>query len=71
MPERPLPTATGVIRHIREPHRLYEVEMRNGYKTLAVIPNGGPKPPAAPEGQSVELVFSPFDMSQCKITRWL
>ena len=71
MPERPFPTARGIIRHIREPQRLYEVEMPNGYQTLAVIPKGGPPPPADPEGQSVELVFSPYDMSQCKITRWL
>lgn len=71
MPERPAPTAHGIIRRILDPQRLFEAEMPNGFLTLAVVPKNGPPPPADPEGQAVELAFSPFDMAQCKIIRWL
>jgi len=71
MPERPALTAQGIIRQIREPQRLFEVEMPNGYQTLAVIPQNGPQAPSSPEGRTVELEFSPYNMSQCKIRRWL
>ena len=71
MPERPTHTGLGIIRRIREPQRLFEVEMPNGFQTLAVLPENGPPPPASPEGQTVELAFSPYDMTQCKIIRWL
>jgi hypothetical protein len=71
MPERPAHTAQGIIRRIRDPQRLFEVEMPNGYQSLAVIPKHGPQAPSSPEGRTVELEFSPYDMSQCKIIRWL
>ncbi|NOX99532.1 MAG: hypothetical protein GXP30_07370 [Verrucomicrobia bacterium] len=71
MPERPAPTAQGTIRNIREPQRLFEVEMPNGFRSLAVLPHGTPSPPPSPLNQQVEVKFSPYDMSQCKIIRWL
>lgn len=71
MTERPAPTSPGTIRRTLEPQRLFEAEMPNGFLTLAVVRKNGPPPPANPEGQRVELAFSPFDMAQCKIIRWL
>ena len=71
MPERPPPTARGIIRDIREPQRLFEVEMANGYHALAVLPKNSPSPPPDPVGQGVEITFSPYDMSRCRIIRWL
>jgi len=71
MPERPPITAQGTIREVHTPQRLYEVELPNGYQALAVLPKNGPFPPGDPENQKVELSFSPYDMSRCKITRWL
>jgi len=71
MRERPTPTTRGIIRQIREPQRLFEVEMENGYRALAVLQKNSPSPPPDPVGQHVEVTFSPYDMSRCKITRWL
>ena len=71
MPERPSPTARGTIREIREPQRLFEVEMPNGFVSLAVLHHNNPAAPPEPLNQQVEVIFSPYDMSQCKITHWL
>ena len=71
MPERPRPKASGTIREIREPQRLFEVEMPNGFRSLAVLHPNTPSTPSDPLNQQVEVKFSPYDMSQCKITRWL
>lgn len=71
MPERPALKAQGTIRQIRESGRLYEIEMPNGYHALAVLPHNTPSPPADPIGQQVDATFSPYDLSSCKITRWV
>ncbi len=71
MPERPTPTSLGTIRRTLEPQRLFEAEMPNGFLTLAVVRKSSPPPPPRPEGRQVELAFSPFDMAQCKVIRWL
>ena len=72
MPERPPIRARGTIRAARIEGRLYQIEMENGYRALAVVTRHGP--PLPPEGErigrSASVEFSPYDMSRCKITAW-
>ena len=72
MSERPPLSGIGRIVGTREPGRLYQVEMPNGYHALAVVPREGPAAPASemPEGLRVEVAFSPYDMSRCRIVHW-
>ena len=71
MPDRPPIIAQGTIRQTHTAKRLYDVEMPNGYHALAVLPKNSPSPPLDPTGEQVEVTFSPYDMTRCKITRWL
>ena len=73
MSERPAIPGTGTIVEEREPGRLYEIAMPNGYRALAVVQRGGPAPPPGdlPENCQVEVRFSPYDMSRSRIVRWL
>lgn len=71
MPERPALSAQGIIRQIREAQRLFEIEMPNGYHALAVLHHNTPSPPSDPVGHQVEVTFSPYDMTRCKIIRWI
>lgn len=73
MSERPPIPGTGTIIEEREPGRLYEIEMGNGHRALAVVQQGGPAPPdhPLPENCRVEAIFSPYDMSRCRIVRWI
>jgi hypothetical protein len=73
MSEREPIRGRGIPIEEREPGRLYLVRMPNGHQAIAVTPRGGP---AAPDGipfdrLEMEVAFSPYDMSRCKITRWL
>jgi len=75
MPERPPIRALGrVVREHRADH-LYEVEMPNGYRAYAIAERKGPKPAESGLGSAidaaVQVEFSPFDMSRCKIAAWL
>ena len=73
MAEREPICGRGIPIEEREPGRLYIARMPNGHEAIAVIPQGGPLPPADIPFSclEVEVAFSPFDMSRCKITRWL
>lgn len=70
--ERPPIVACGVIRRVHTAGRLYEVEMANGHRAIAVVPKEGPFPGDGGDriGCGVTTAFSPFDMSQCRIVRW-
>ena len=68
--ERPPIVGTGVIRRVREPGRLYDVEMPNGYVAVAVLPRGGPSCSGNEAGARVKVAFSPYDMSRCKVQQW-
>lgn len=72
MPERPPILARGVIWHERQPEQLYEIEMPNGHRALAVVPKEGPLPPAGaePVGMTVTVAFSPFEMSRSRVVSW-
>lgn len=69
--ERPPITGIGKIDAVREPGRLFDVEMPNGHVAIAVIERGGPSCPEAVLGRRAEVAFSPFDMSRCKIQRFI
>lgn len=72
MPERPPIEAVGRVVEVREPGRLYRVEMANGYRAFAIVERKGPPPPATdPLGREVALHFSPFDMAKCRLVAWL
>ncbi len=71
MPARPALSSHGFIRKICEAQRLFEIEMPNGYHTLAVLHHNSPACPLDPIGQKVEVTFSPYDMTRCKIIQWL
>jgi len=70
--ERPPILGTGTIVEERDRGRLYRVEMKNGHVAFAVVPLDGPPPPPGDEvlGHAVEVGFSPYDMSRCKIRGW-
>jgi hypothetical protein len=72
MPERPPILARGVIRHERRADMLYEIEMPNGHRALAVVPKEGPRPPegAQPVGMTITVAFSPFEMNRSRIVSW-
>jgi len=72
MPERPPIAATGRIVEVREPGRLYRVEMPNGYRAYAIVERKGPHLPDGedPLGRDVVLLFSPFDMAKCRLASW-
>ena len=71
MSERPPILGTGTIETIREEGRLFDVKMPNGYIAIAVLPKDGPACPEKVLGATVEVAFSPYDMSRCKVSRWL
>lgn len=73
MPERDPIRGRGIPIEEREPGRLYTARMPNGHEAIAVAPKGVAAPPAGVplDRLEVEVVFSPYDMSRCKITRWL
>ena len=71
MAERPPIVSRGTIQRVREEGRLFDVRMANGYIAIAVVPKGGPVCPEKVLGVSVEVAFSPYDMSRCKVVRWL
>ena len=71
MSERPLISGQGRIVTVRESSRLYEVEMHNGYRAMAVVPRDASTPDEDEAiGQSVAVEFSPYDMSRCRIVSW-
>jgi hypothetical protein len=72
MAERPPIQATGQIVEVLEADRLYRVEMANGYRAYAIVERKGPRLPAgeAALGKEVRLLFSPFDMSKCRLADW-
>ncbi len=71
MPERPPILSQGLIETIREEGRLFDVRMPNGYSAIAVLPKGAPRCPEKVIGAKVEVAFFPYDMSRCKVVRWL
>jgi len=72
VPERPRQTGIGIIREERTPDHIYEIEMPNGFRAVAVLPKEGPACPddVEPVGAAVVASFSPFDMSRCRIVEW-
>ena len=70
MSERVPILAQGKIVQILEPGRLFQVEMENSYTAYAVLPKDGPQTAGEELGQIVEVAYSPYDMSRCKIVRW-
>lgn len=74
MSERPAIPGRGRVVAACEPDRLYEVEMPNGFRSMAVIPREGPRLDAEEGdgvGREVELEFSPYDMSRCRVVTWI
>ncbi len=73
MPERPPIEAVGRVVEVREPGRLYRVEMANGYRAYAIVERKGPhlREGDDPLGREAVLHFSPFDMSKCRLVGWL
>jgi hypothetical protein len=72
MTERPPIFARGRITAVHDADRLYEVEMANGYRAYAIVERKGSKPePGDPVGRDVEVHFSPYDMSRCKVVEWV
>lgn len=70
--ERPHIESIGTIVNVRETGRLFDIEMENGYQAIAVVPKECSTNPAEdPIGQSAKVVFSPYDMSRCKVLEWL
>ncbi len=72
MTERPANPGRGRVVTECTPDRLYEVEMPNGYRAMAVIPREGPRLDAGEPavGREVDLEFSPYDMSRCRVVNW-
>ena len=72
MAERPPIPGTGVVREEKTAGRLYVVEMANSYRVMAIVPKEGPLCPDAvdPVGIRVSTIFSPYDMSRCRIVEW-
>ena len=72
MSERPPILAHGKIVAVREPGRLFDVQMENGYVAIAVLPKDGPQCPPGddPIGLTIKAAFSPYDMSRCKVIDW-
>ncbi|MCB1079430.1 MAG: hypothetical protein KDM64_16550 [Verrucomicrobiae bacterium] len=72
MPQRPPILGRGVVRAVRQPDLLYEIEMPNGHLALAVVPKEGPRLPAGIEPIGIALLgaFSPFEMNRCRIVSW-
>lgn len=72
MAERPPIRAQGRITQTHEPQRLFEVEMKNGYRAYAILEKKGPAAPSEdPVDYEVRVDFSPFDMSRCRVVEWL
>jgi len=73
MSERPPITGTGTIVEIHEPGRLYQIEMKNGHRSYAVIQKGGPLFPEekSEEGAQAVVEYSSYDMTRCKIVEWV
>ncbi len=72
MAERPPIRAQGRITQTHEASRLYEVEMDNGYRAYAILERKGPQPPSEdPTGIEVQVDFSPYDMSRCRVVEWI
>ncbi len=71
MSERPPIPGKGQVRATLLERKLYEVEMPNGFRTRAYLTGDSPPPPSTDlEGETVELEFSPYDMSRGRIVRW-
>ncbi len=71
MSKRPPIFSRGRIVKVREPGRLYEIEMPNGYRALAVLPREIEETPVEEiVGRAAEVTFSPYDMSRCRIAEW-
>ena len=71
MSERPHIETTGIIVNVRESGRLFDIEMENGYRAIAVMPKDNPICPLEdPVGQKAKVVFSPYNMSRCKVLEW-
>ncbi len=68
--ERPPIVGRGIIVRTREPGRLFDVRMPNGHVAVAVVPRGGLAGPSEATGVRVEVAFSPYDMSRCKVVAW-
>ena len=70
--ERPPLPGTGRVVAERKPGHLYDVVMPNGHRAVAVVPLDGPRPPESEPviGKTVELAFSPYDMSRCRVVSW-
>lgn len=71
MSERPQIESIGTIVNVREPNRLYDIKMENGYVAIAVVPKDGPIcPKEEAVGSKVRVQFSPYDMSRSKVLAW-
>lgn len=70
MSERPSIPGRGIVIRIREDKRLFDIRMPNGYVAIAVLPRGGPVCPEEVLDLEVEVAYSAYDMSRCKIVRF-
>ena len=70
MPERPSIIALGTPIAERTKDRLYDIEMANGHRVVGVVPKLGPRCDGDWNDQQVQVAFSPFDMSRCRIIDW-
>lgn len=71
MAERPPLTGRGRVIATRAADHLYDVEMPNGHRAIAVLAREGPRPgDPDPRGRTALLAFSPYDMSRCRVISW-
>ncbi len=69
--QRPQIKGVGEVIEVLDSGRLYRVKMKNEHVAYAVVPKDGPVSDTDNPGAKVEVEFSPYDMSRCKIAGWL
>lgn len=72
MSERPPIQAYGLVTKVHTEGRLFEITMANGYAAYGILERKGPQLPEKVDPLTCEahVLFSPYDMSRCKILEW-
>ncbi len=67
--ERPPVVGQGIILTEEKRGHVFQIRMKNGHRAYAVLEKKGPSLPDGDlSGATVEVEFSPYDMSRCKIS---
>lgn len=72
MSQRPPIQAYGRVTKVHTEGRLFEVTMANGYTAYAILEKKGKPLPDGVDPLTCEayVLFSPYDMSRCKVLEW-